>query len=159
MIIFLVVLMSWLHNCCRKWEGEPLNPFNHADWVTIVAPTDRPKSVRNRCVIGLFVSSLCNFDLHFLSIWGVCHATVSDLFHFLFPSSLQELIPLRLKSFSVSANKHAPMHVTRGYKQFAMISLPLNACYYIWNGILPNIRTTSISAIFSSGPKRESPLY
>ena len=35
-------------------------------WVTVVTPTDRPKSVRNRCVIevfgGFFVLSRCFLD-------------------------------------------------------------------------------------------------
>ena len=40
---------------------------NHTSWVAIVTPTDRPKSVRNLCVIELFVAlfvfSLCPFDI------------------------------------------------------------------------------------------------
>ena len=36
-------------------------------WVAVVTRTDRPKSVRNRCVIELFVAlfvlSLCPFDI------------------------------------------------------------------------------------------------
>ena len=36
-------------------------------WVIVFTPTDRPKSVRNRCVIDLFVAlfvlSLCPFDI------------------------------------------------------------------------------------------------
>ena len=37
-------------------------------WVAVVTPTDRPKSVRNRCLIelffvALFVFSLCPFDI------------------------------------------------------------------------------------------------
>ena len=42
-------------------------PINHTSWVDIITPTDRPKSVRNRCVIELFVAlfvlSLCPFDI------------------------------------------------------------------------------------------------
>ena len=43
------------------FEGwNPVNRFNHTSWMAIVAPADRPKSVRNRCVIevfgGVFVS-------------------------------------------------------------------------------------------------------
>ena len=42
-------------------------PVNHISWVTEVTPTDRPKSVRNCCVIELFVAlfvlSLCPFDI------------------------------------------------------------------------------------------------
>ena len=41
--------------------------WSHTSWVTVVTPTDRPKSVRNRCVIELFVTlfvlSLCPFDI------------------------------------------------------------------------------------------------
>ena len=44
-----------------------IKPVNHTSWVAIVTPTDRPKSVRNRCVIELFVAlfvfSLCPFDI------------------------------------------------------------------------------------------------
>ena len=32
----------------------PVNQVNHTIWVAVVTPTDRPKSVRNRCVIELF---------------------------------------------------------------------------------------------------------
>ena len=45
----------------------PVNQVNHTSWVAVVTPTDRPKSVRNRCVIeffvALFVLSLCPFDI------------------------------------------------------------------------------------------------
>ena len=45
----------------------PVNQVNHTSWVAEVTPTDRPKSVRNRCVIELFVAlfmvSLCPFDV------------------------------------------------------------------------------------------------
>ena len=32
----------------------PVNQVNHTSWVAVVTPIDRPKSVRNRCVIELF---------------------------------------------------------------------------------------------------------
>ena len=45
----------------------PVNQVNHTSWVPVVTPTDRPKSIRNRCVIELFVAlfvlSLCPFDI------------------------------------------------------------------------------------------------
>ena len=45
----------------------PINQVNHTSWVTEVTPTDRPKSVRNRYVIELFVAlfvlSLCPLDI------------------------------------------------------------------------------------------------
>ena len=44
-----------------------VNQVNHTSWVAVVTPTDRPKSVRNRCLIdffvALFVLSLCPFDI------------------------------------------------------------------------------------------------
>ena len=46
---------------------NPVNRFNYTSWEDVVTPTDRPKSVRNRCVIeffvALFVLSLCAFDI------------------------------------------------------------------------------------------------
>ena len=45
----------WLHDCCGDWEGWALaNRFNHTSEVTAVTPAERPKSVRNRCVIDAF---------------------------------------------------------------------------------------------------------
>ena len=56
-----------LHGCCEECEGGPVNQVNHTSWVTVVTPTDRPKSVRNHCLIELFVAlcvlSICPFDI------------------------------------------------------------------------------------------------
>ena len=67
--LFTIFLMCVLliTQLCGKWEGwDPVNRFNHTSWVTVVTPTDRPKSVRNRCVIevfcGVFVLSRCFLD-------------------------------------------------------------------------------------------------
>ena len=47
--------------------GTLLTRFNHTSWMTVVTPTDRPESVRNRRVIevfgGVFVLSRCFLDL------------------------------------------------------------------------------------------------
>ena len=47
--------------------GNTVNRFNHTSWVAIVTKTDRPKSVRNSCVIevfgGVFVLSCRVLDL------------------------------------------------------------------------------------------------
>ena len=59
-----------LHELCRvpiiiyiMYMGVGFNQFNHISLVAVVAPTDRPKSVLNRCVIevfdGIFVLSRC----------------------------------------------------------------------------------------------------
>ena len=53
--------------------------------MTAVTPTDRPKSVRNCCIIEIFggvfyvVTMLFGF---FCGCMGVCHRTESDLFLF-----------------------------------------------------------------------------
>ena len=57
-----------LHSCCGEWDGLVHKPVNHTSWLAVVTPTDRPKSVCNRCVIELFcvafyVLSLCPFNI------------------------------------------------------------------------------------------------
>ena len=47
----------------------PVNQVNHTSWVAVVTPTDRPKSVRNRCVIELFCGVVCIVTLH---LWHFC---------------------------------------------------------------------------------------
>ena len=53
-------------------------------WVAVVTPTDRPESVRNRCVIELFVAlfvlSLCPFDIS--ACVGAFDIGLSQLFSF-----------------------------------------------------------------------------
>ena len=50
----------------------PCKTVNHTSWVAVVTPTDRPKSVHNRCVnelfLALLVLSLCPFDIS-VSAW------------------------------------------------------------------------------------------
>ena len=41
----------------------PVNQVNYTIWVAVVTPTDRPKSVRSRWLIELFVASCCHFAL------------------------------------------------------------------------------------------------
>ena len=63
----------------------PVNWFNHTSGVAVFTPTDRPKSLRNRCVIevlnGVFVLSCCFLD--FCWCRGFCQRTESDTFFFL----------------------------------------------------------------------------
>ena len=37
----------------------PVNQVNHTSWLDVITSTDRPKSVRNRCVIELFCGVVC----------------------------------------------------------------------------------------------------
>ena len=57
----------WLHGCCGEWEEGPVNRLTTPVGWPVVTPTDRTKSVRNRCLIevfmALFVLSLCPFDI------------------------------------------------------------------------------------------------
>ena len=59
-----VLLITRLLRLVGRWARKPVN---HTSWVALVTPTDRPKSVRNRCLIELFVAlfvlSLCPFDI------------------------------------------------------------------------------------------------
>ena len=51
----------------------PVNQVNHTSWVAVVTPTDRPKSVRNRCLIELFCGVVCVVTalLTFPWVWGL----------------------------------------------------------------------------------------
>ena len=93
-----------LHNFCGYWEGwEPVNQFNHTSWVAIVTATDRPKSVRNRCVIEVFGGVLCVVTLLlglFYRCRGLCHRTESYLFLF-----LSECILIKLSKTTVTLPK------------------------------------------------------
>ena len=59
-----VLLITRLFRVVGRWARKPVN---HTSLVAVVTPTDRPKSVRNRCLIELFVAlfvlSLCPFDI------------------------------------------------------------------------------------------------
>ena len=45
---------------CQRLVGRwARKPVNHTSWVALVTPTDRPKSVRNRCLIELFYGVVC----------------------------------------------------------------------------------------------------
>ena len=45
-----------LHGYYGDWGGLACKPVNHTSWVAVVTQTDNPKSIRNRCVIELFVA-------------------------------------------------------------------------------------------------------
>ena len=47
----------------------PVNQVNHTSWVAVVTPTNRSKSVRNRCVIELFCGVVCIVTL---PLWHFC---------------------------------------------------------------------------------------
>ena len=51
-----VLLITRLLRLVGRWARKPVN---HTSWVALVTPTDRPKSVRNRCLIELFCGVVC----------------------------------------------------------------------------------------------------
>ena len=65
--------------------------------MAIVTPADRPKSVRNRCVIEVFGGVLCVVTLlfgFFCRCKGFCHRAESDLFLFSLCNELHVQIKL-----------------------------------------------------------------
>ena len=90
-----VLLIKRLLRLVGRWARKPVN---HTSWVALVTPTDRPKSVRNRCLIELFCGVVCVVTLPFLHFcWcrGFCHRTESDLFLFLLRYKWEEWVVTR----------------------------------------------------------------
>ena len=96
----------------------PVNRFKYTSWVAIVTPTDRPKSVRDRCEINFsycfrVVALLFGF---FCGCSGLCHRTESDLFLFSFSyeyirheyviALLHNVLPPRCMNFSLHTSRH-----------------------------------------------------
>ena len=54
---------------------DSVNRFNHTSCVAVVTPSNRPKSVRNRCVIEIFggVFVLMLLPGFFCGCKGFCH--------------------------------------------------------------------------------------
>ena len=63
---------------CALWPYR--HDPNHTSWMTVVTPTDRQKSFRNRCV-KVLVAFLCCSLVFWILCWyrGFCHRTESDL--------------------------------------------------------------------------------
>ena len=59
-------------------------PVNQVNNTSLVTPTDRPKSVRNRCSIEHFCSVLCPYSVDIGAFFIGLRTRTSDLF--LFPS-------------------------------------------------------------------------
>ena len=59
-----VLLITRLLRLVGRWARQPVI---HTSWVALVTPTDRPKSVRNRCLIelccGVVSVVTCPFDI------------------------------------------------------------------------------------------------
>ena len=57
-----IVAIKRLLRLVGRWARKPVN---HTSWVALVTPTDRPKSIRNRCLIELFCDVVCVVPLPF----------------------------------------------------------------------------------------------
>ena len=94
---------------------NPVNRFNHASLVATVTRTDRPKSVRNRCVIEVFIAFLC-CHVAFIFVCGCrgfCHRTESGIFIFLIKNPALNVECAQLKNinnftFNLFLHIHTP---------------------------------------------------
>ena len=50
-------------------SGKVEHRFNYISVVAVVSPTDRPKSVRNRCVIEVLMAFLCCHIAVWIFLW------------------------------------------------------------------------------------------
>ena len=97
----------WLNGCCGEWEGGPVNQVNHTSWVAVVTPTDRPKSIRNWCLIELFCGVVCVVTLpfwHFCWCRGFCHRTGPDLLLFVLKLCIHLNVRIFLDPFQKARN-------------------------------------------------------
>ena len=115
-----VLLITRLLRGVGRWARKPVN---HTSWVAVVTPTDRPKSVRNCCLIELFCGVVCVATLplwHFCWYRDFCHRTGSDLLLFVFatfcPRRQQSPKKLFIKQSSKSrSHGHWPWSYLKGY--------------------------------------------
>ena len=87
-----VLLITLLLRGVGRWARKPVN---HISWVAVVTPTDRPKSVRNCCLIELFCGVVCVATLpiwHFCWYRGFCQRTGSDLLLFVLMFTVAETL-------------------------------------------------------------------
>ena len=83
---FIYIFLMFLILILQPWrEARGLGPetSGHTGWMTVVAPSYRPKSVRISCVIERFYIVFVLLT-HFLSFMGVRDTTASNLYPFLF---------------------------------------------------------------------------
>ena len=143
-----------------RWARKPVN---HTSWVAVVTPTDRPKSVRNRCLIELFCGVVCVVTLpfwHFCWCRGFCHRTESDLFLFLLtcPSQHRHGTTLFIRWFRHTAPFSRLLRSRWGYGghildltpqarvTFKIVILPFDQsdCWKLTWGIIIQIHTPNL---------------
>ena len=74
-------LSNWLHGVRGKWKGWALkSQVNHGGFMTVVALTDRPISVRNTCVIERICSVFVSFHICTVRRFVIRLHQISSLF-------------------------------------------------------------------------------
>ena len=134
----------------------PVIQVNNTSWVALVTPTDRPKSVRNRCVFKLFVLCPCVVTLafwHFCWCRGFCHRTESDIFLFSFDiwdlietfyskslSSFDSPWAVESSSALLNSNCRMPIRVESSIRKL-LSKLDCFSCQiYVSKAVLSNVR-------------------
>ena len=126
----------WIGAVAGSGKVGPVNQVNNTSWVAVNTPTDRPKSVRNRCVIELFCGVVCVIALpfwHFCWCRGFCHRTESDLFLFLCNKATTTLVENGKHVFFLFTSWFS---IRSGY---TYNTLSCNKCFYFSNHKSNNI--------------------
>ena len=114
----------------RKTGWDPVKRFNQTSWVAIVSPTDRPKLVRNRCVIevfcGVFMLSCCFFGF-FCECRGVFVIRLSQIYLFLFLLGLNQISSL----FSYHKGQAFSLFVGCFFFRKVQLKLCVSVHYYL----------------------------
>ena len=129
-----VLLITRLLRGVGRWARKPVN---HTSWVAVVTPTDRPKSVRNRCLIELFCGVVCVVALpfwHFCWCRGFCHRIGSDLLLFVLESGLyrRNLDFARVLWNAVVEDNYISYHIRNVLYKCLMLSSKFIYCCYIF---------------------------
>ena len=133
-----VLLITRLLRGVGRWSRKPVD---HTSWVAVVTPTDRPKSVRNCCLIELFCGVVCVVTLplwHFCWYRGFCHRTGSDLLIFVSINSkyYHHACSSHLLSGSPAAMDMSPIAMCNVMETWMSLRVgyhPIKFLYCTWN--------------------------
>ena len=128
-------------------------PIHHTNWMAVVSPAHRPKSVCNRCAIEILVAfSCCNYQNNFCwCIWGFCHRTsqLSCIFSFslIFASGLQASVNVHRRALLLVPQWQCIISFvfyTGGYKGYGLAMMVEIFCGMLSGSTYgPNVRDSS----------------
>ena len=116
----------------------PLTGLNHTSWMTVVTPTNRPKSKRNRSVTEVFCEVFL-WSLYFFGFrWrrGFCNSIKTYLFFFLFTRPGFRSFVIRLIQISSSFTLQDHMLLKRNSWMHKSLFIRLYSYEYIDNETL-----------------------